>query len=47
MTNRNTSWNGNRPFLLHPACKDYLWGGRRLKDDFSKETGLTPLAETW
>ena len=35
------------PFLLHPSGKDYLWGGHRLKDDFSKELGLDPLAETW
>ena len=39
--------NGNRPFLLRPADKDYLWGGRRLKDDFSKEIEMEPLAETW
>jgi len=50
MTNRNLSLNGNtgnKPFLLKPAAKDYLWGGRRLRDDFGKETDLTPLAETW
>lgn len=46
------SWNseepsGARPFLLKPAGKDYLWGGSRLKDDFSKDMDLTPLAETW
>ena len=35
------------PFLLAPAGKDYLWGGRRLRDDFSKDLDLTPLAETW
>jgi len=35
------------PFLLKPAAKDYLWGGCRLKDDFSKEADLSPLAETW
>lgn len=35
------------PFLLSPAGKDYIWGGRRLKDDFSKNLNLTPLAETW
>ena len=35
------------PFLLKPAVKDYLWGGHRLKDDFSKDTDLFPLAETW
>ena len=51
MTRRNMSWNseasGARPFLLKPAGKDYLWGGSRLKDDFSKDMDLTPLAETW
>lgn len=35
------------PFLLSPAMKDYLWGGTRLKDGFSKETDLEILAETW
>lgn len=52
MTRRNMSWSseelsGARPFLLKPAGKDYLWGGSRLKDDFSKDMDLTPLAETW
>ncbi len=37
----------NFPFLLSPAGKDYIWGGRRLKDDFNKNIDLTPLAETW
>lgn len=37
----------NKPFLLSPAGKDYLWGGTRLKDDFSKNINMTPLAETW
>lgn len=35
------------PFLLKPSGKDYLWGGRRLKDDFGKECECSPLAETW
>lgn len=46
MINRNTN-SQNEPFLLQPVGKDYLWGGRRLKDDFSKDMDLTPLAETW
>ena len=37
----------NKPFLLKPAAKDYLWGGSRLKDDFGKAISLSPLAETW
>lgn len=57
MTNRNSHWNKteplqkkpgeNRPFLLKPSGKDYLWGGRRLNDDFSKGIDMEPLAETW
>jgi mannose-6-phosphate isomerase class I len=38
---------GYQPFLLTPAGKDYLWGGNRLNDDFSKSIDLSPLAETW
>lgn len=37
----------NQPFLLRPAGKDYLWGGQRLNDDYSKGIALDPLAETW
>ncbi len=50
MTNINSNWKNERdiqPFLLTPAGKDYLWGGRRLKDEFSKEIDVSPLAETW
>ena len=39
--------SGNIPFLLKPSAKDYLWGGRRLNDEFNKEIDLYPLAETW
>lgn len=46
MTNRNSDWK-TRPFLLKPAGKNYLWGGNRLNDDFSKEIHMEPLAETW
>lgn len=35
------------PFLLHPASKDYLWGGTRLNDDFSKRIASDIVAETW
>lgn len=46
MTNKSTFLNTN-PFLLKPVGKDYIWGGTRLNDDFSKGMDLTPLAETW
>ena len=39
--------NNNKPFLLKPAAKDYLWGGSRLNDDFGKNIDCSPLAETW
>ena len=32
---------------LTPACKDYLWGGQRLKTDFGVQSDLDPLAEAW
>ena len=35
------------PLLLRPSGKDYLWGGRRLNDEFEKGIELSPLAETW
>lgn len=37
----------NKPFLLRPTGKDYLWGGNRLNDEFGKEIAMSPLAETW
>ncbi len=46
MIRKNLS-SRTEPFLLKPTGKDYLWGGTRLKDDFSKEIEMSPLAETW
>lgn len=37
----------NKPFLLSPSGKDYLWGGRRLNNEFAKNIDMYPLAETW
>lgn len=37
----------NKPFLLRPAAKDYLWGGNRLNNEFAKDIDMDPLAETW
>lgn len=47
LTDISQQLHSNPPYLLDPAGKDYLWGGRRLKDDFSKNLPVTPLAETW
>ena len=32
---------------LYPVCKDYLWGGNKLKDKYGKITDCTPCAESW
>ena len=32
---------------LTPSCKDYLWGGNRLRSDFGIKSDLNPLAEAW
>lgn len=47
MIKRNTALH-NKPFLLSPVGKDYLWGGNRLKSEYGKEELLEePLAESW
>lgn len=38
---------GRKPMLLRPSGKDYLWGGRRLNDEYEKNINLSPLAESW
>ena len=35
------------PVKLTPAIKDYIWGGRKLIDDFNKKTTLDRAAESW
>lgn len=35
------------PLKLSPICKEAIWGGTRLKEEFGKETPLEILAETW
>lgn len=32
---------------LKPTCKDYLWGGTKLRTEFGKESDLSKLAESW
>ena len=32
---------------LIPSCKDYLWGGEKLRTDFGIQSDLNPLAEAW
>lgn len=35
------------PMLLKPVGKNHLWGGTRLKREYSKQINMEPLAETW
>lgn len=44
---KKSSRSHTEPLFLTPAGKDYLWGGSRLNDEFSKAIPLSPLAETW
>lgn len=37
----------NKPFMLAPCGKDYLWGGSRLREEFHKNFSITPVAESW
>jgi glucokinase-like ROK family protein len=32
---------------LYPECKDYIWGGNKLKTSYGKQTDKTPCAESW
>ena len=34
-------------FKLQPACKDYLWGGDKLRSEYGVQSELHPLAEAW
>lgn len=35
------------PVKLLPVCKDYIWGGTRLKTEFNKGENLEKVAESW
>ncbi|MBO5240434.1 MAG: mannose-6-phosphate isomerase, class I [Clostridia bacterium] len=34
-------------YKLYPECKDYVWGGEKLKEKYGKRTGKTLCAESW
>ena len=34
-------------FKLKPACKNYIWGGKKLIDEYKFETNEKILAEAW
>ena len=35
------------PIFLQGICKDYLWGGNRLREEFGKESDADKIAESW
>lgn len=35
------------PMQLIAPCKDYLWGGTRLREEFGKESDKEKIAESW
>ncbi len=36
-----------RPQKLYPVFKSYIWGGNRLKEEYGKDTDISPCAESW
>ncbi len=32
---------------LYPDCKDYIWGGEKLKTKYGKQTEKTLCTESW
>ena len=32
---------------LTPSCKDYLWGGEKLRTEYGIQSELHPLSEAW
>ena len=35
------------PLKLNAPCKDYLWGGTKLKTEYGKKCDLDKVAESW
>ena len=34
-------------YKLYPVCKNYIWGGERLLQQYGKQCEQTPVAESW
>lgn len=47
MTTRKNTDSTRTPFLLKPYTQSYLWGGRKLVDNYAKNTDEDRLAESW
>lgn len=35
------------PIFLQGICKDYLWGGNRLREEYGKKSDADKIAESW
>ena len=35
------------PMKLDAPCKDYLWGGNRLRKEYGKASDADRIAESW
>lgn len=35
------------PIFLQGICKDYLWGGNRLREEYGKQSDADKIAESW
>lgn len=35
------------PIKLSPVCKEIIWGGNRLKNEYNKKSDLSNIAESW
>ena len=35
------------PMKLKAACKDYIWGGTRLRDEYHQQSSAQKVAESW
>ncbi|MBE6855210.1 MAG: class I mannose-6-phosphate isomerase [Ruminococcus sp.] len=36
-----------KPLRLTPPCKDYIWGGTRLREEYGKVSDKEKIAESW
>ena len=35
------------PMKLNAPCKDYIWGGNRLREEYGKASDAEKIAESW
>lgn len=45
--NLKNTYIDNKILKLSPALKDYIWGGKRLKEEYGKKSETEIVAESW